>query len=444
MNTRKMKDSGVEWLGAVPEGWKILPSRTLFSEVKQKNDDGNETRQFSFRYGQIVDKDKSGRSDVTTEETITAYRVVTPDTIMINGLNLNYDFISQRVAIVKERGIITSAYLALAPKKDLIEPSYALYLFKGYDSKQVFHGHGSGIRKTLNYSDFAEIKSVLPPLPEQRAIAAYLDKRCAKIDAMVADAKKLIEEYKAWKASVIFEAVTGKVGVDGRCRCRKMRDSGVEWLGYVPESFTAAKFKFVLSRNDGGVWGDDPLLDGNDKVVLRSTEQNIDGSWNITDPALRDLSTISGLSYYLIEEGDLLLTKSSGSDLHIGKTTIADSRVAGMECYYSNFMQRLRVDCDKMLDRFAWYILNSSIARSQFVFQQNATSGIGNINSQHINNIIVPIPPLPEQRAIAAYLDRKCAAIDRVVAEKEGLIADLERYKKSLIFECVTGKREVA
>lgn len=123
MKTRKMKDSGVEWLGAVPEGWKILPSRTLFSEVKQKNDDGNETRQFSFRYGQIVDKDKSGRSDVTTEETITAYRVVTPDTIMINGLNLNYDFISQRVAIVKERGIITSAYLALAPKKDLIEPS---------------------------------------------------------------------------------------------------------------------------------------------------------------------------------------------------------------------------------------------------------------------------------------------------------------------------------
>ena len=213
MSKRKMKDSGVEWLGEIPAEWDLVPARNLFSEVKDKNIDGKVTRQFSFRYGKIVDKDKSGRSDVTTDETITAYRIVTPDTIMINGLNLNYDFISQRVAIVEERGIITSAYLALCPNKKLIEPAFAVYLFKGYDSKQVFHGHGSGIRKTLNYSDFKEIKTVCPDLSTQRKIAAFLDKKCAAIDRVISAKESLIADLEAYKKSLIFECVTGKMEV---------------------------------------------------------------------------------------------------------------------------------------------------------------------------------------------------------------------------------------
>lgn len=437
MKTRKMKDSGVEWLGAVPEGWKILPSRTLFSEVKQKNDDGNETRQFSFRYGQIVDKDKSGRSDVTTEETITAYRVVTPDTIMINGLNLNYDFISQRVAIVKERGIITSAYLALAPKKDLIEPSYALYLFKGYDSKQVFHGHGSGIRKTLNYSDFAEIKSVLPPLPEQRAIAAYLDKRCAKIDAMVADAKKLIEEYKQWKASIIFEAVTGKVGVDGRCSCRKMRDSGVEWIGAVPEGWKIKRFKYIATslRKGSGITKEEVFEDG-DLPCVRYGEIYSRYGFTVDDcisktkkESLQDLVWVSC--------GDILFACTGELVEEIGKNILYAGNVpcvAGGDIMVASHDQN---------PAFLNYYLGCH--STQFQKSRNKTKlKVVHVKTSDIANLLVLLPPLPEQLAIAAYLDRKCAAIDRVVAEKEGLIADLEQYKKSLIFECVTGKREVA
>ena len=208
-----MRESGVEWIGEIPAEWDLVPARNLFSEVKDKNIAGKVTRQFSFRYGKIVDKDKSGRSDVTTDETITAYRIVTPDTIMINGLNLNYDFISQRVAIVEERGIITSAYLALCPNKKLIEPAFAVYLFKGYDSKQVFHGHGSGIRKTLNYSDFKEIKTVCPDLSTQRKIAAFLDKKCAAIDRVISAKESLIADLEAYKKSLIFECVTGKMEV---------------------------------------------------------------------------------------------------------------------------------------------------------------------------------------------------------------------------------------
>ena len=442
MNTRKMKDSGVEWLGAVPEGWKILPSRTLFSEVKQKNDDGNETRQFSFRYGQIVDKDKSGRSDVTTEETITAYRVVTPDTIMINGLNLNYDFISQRVAIVKERGIITSAYLALAPKKDLIEPSYALYLFKGYDSKQVFHGHGSGIRKTLNYSDFAEIKSVLPPLPEQRAIAAYLDKRCAKIDAMVADAKKLIEEYKAWKASLIFEAVTGKVGVDGRCRCRKMRDSGVDWIGQVPEGWVFYPIKRFFSFFKGlNITKADLTESGIPVVSYGQIHAKNNTGTHLQDELLRHVPQhyMESCPESRLKENDFVFADTSEDLEGLGNCAFVDRSDAVMAGYHTIVLRPVKNAHFKYLA----YLFRADCWRRQM---REIAFGIKvySLSQRMLRQCSLVLPPLPEQRAIAAYLDRKCAAIDRVVAVKEGLIGDLEAYKKSLIFECVTGKREVA
>jgi len=442
LRPRRMRDSGVEWLGQVPEGWGVLPARNLFVEVKDKNVDGKESRQFSFRYGQIVDKDKSGRTDVTTDETITAYRIVSPDTIMINGLNLNYDFISQRVAIVKERGIITSAYLAVFPKKELVDPSYAVYLFKGYDSMQVFHGHGSGIRKTLNFSDFKEIETVCPPLPELRAIAAYLDEKCAKIDGMVAEAKETIEEYKKWKASVIFEAVTGKeeVEVEGRGRERKMRDSGVEWIGSVPEGWKLSKVLRVLAMpiTDGPHTTPDLFDEG---VPFVSAEAVSCGNGAIDFAHIRGY--ISEEFYqecctkYVPRRDDIFMIKSGATT---GRVSIVDT---DRKFTIWSPLAVFRADSSKMVPRYLFYYLQSPCYQTEvelgwsFGTQQN-------IGMRALESLPVLIPSIPEQRAIADYLDRKCAAIDRVVAEKEALIADLEAYKKSLIFEVVTGKREVA
>ena len=154
----EMKDSGIEWVGEIPLSWSVFPAGGVFDEVKEKNKDKKYNNPFSFKYGKIVDKKISGEIDDGIEETLSAYRVVAPNTIMINGLNLNYDFISQRVAIVKEKGIITSAYLAVQPNEQLISPGFVMYLLKAYDYRQVFHGIGTGIRKTLKFSDFKNIK----------------------------------------------------------------------------------------------------------------------------------------------------------------------------------------------------------------------------------------------------------------------------------------------
>lgn len=217
---------------------------------------------------------------------------------------------------------------------------------------------------------------------------------------------------------------------------REMKDSGIEWIGAIPINWDIAQFKKILIRNDGGLWGNDPS--GQDDIlVLRSTEQTIDGKWDIQSPAYRDLSNVSNVQEYLVKCGDLLITKSSGSDLHIGKTTIVDELIESLHCSFSNFIQRLRV-CSKMNPRYYWYILNSSIARGQFVYLQNSTSGIGNINSKNINEIEVPIPPLDIQHTIVDYLDRKCSQIDIIIARQQEVIEKLKAYKLSIITEAVT------
>lgn len=217
---------------------------------------------------------------------------------------------------------------------------------------------------------------------------------------------------------------------------REMKDSGIEWIGAIPINWDIAQFKKILIRNDGGLWGNDPS--GQDDIlVLRSTEQTIDGKWDIQSPAYRDLSNVSNVQEYLVKCGDLLITKSSGSDLHIGKTTIVDELIESLHCSFSNFIQRLRV-CSKMNPRYYWYILNSNIARGQFVYLQNSTSGIGNINSKNINEIEVPIPPLDIQHTIADYLDRKCSQIDAIIARQQEVIKKLKAYKLSVITEAVT------
>lgn len=217
-------------------------------------------------------------------------------------------------------------------------------------------------------------------------------------------------------------------------RYEKMRDSGVEWIGMVPEEWRVIKVKKILIANDGGLWGEDPLGDKNDKVVIRSTEQTIDGKWDIRIPAIRNLN-ISLREKYRIFPGDLLITKSSGSSAHIGKTTLADSYFESHECYFSNFIQRIRVCIEP---KYVWYLFNSDIVRLQFVYLQNSTSGLGNLNSENIRNAYIPLPSKTEQKHISTYLDICCTKIDKIISDAKASIEEYKAWKSSIIYEAVT------
>lgn len=219
-------------------------------------------------------------------------------------------------------------------------------------------------------------------------------------------------------------------------RYSEYKDSGISWIGEIPSEWKVSKAKYHFISNDGGVWGSEPEYDGNDVVVLRSTEQTVDGKWIIEDPAIRSMK---GQNYQkqLLKENDLVMTKSSGSNLHIGKTSIVTSEIEKMQCCYSNFMQRIRVS-SRDNPKFFWYFLNSALAREQFVFLQNSTSGLGNINSDNINSLWVPHIRKDQQDRIVGFLDYIVSKIDKVIFEKESLILLLQENRTTTICSAVT------
>ena len=222
------KDSGVQWLEEIPSHWEMQRWRFLLAENKQKNSDCRVRIQLQFRYGEIVEKaDQSDEKDVL--ETICNYTVVEKNDIIINGLNLNYDFISQRVAQVQKNGVITSAYICLHPTY-LAHSRYYTYFLKSMDFRKMFHGMGTGVRLTLSYN---ELKNQFMPYPlpkEQESIAAYLDAVTGKIDKAIAQQQKMVDLLNERKQIIINHAVTKGLNPDV-----SMKDSGVEWIGQIPE-----------------------------------------------------------------------------------------------------------------------------------------------------------------------------------------------------------------
>lgn len=208
------------------------------------------------------------------------------------------------------------------------------------------------------------------------------------------------------------------------------------WFSETPRHWKFKRVKAIITANDGGVWGDDPY-DDNGVGVLRSNEITKDGAWAITDPAIRSLSKNEASSRRL-KAGDLVIVKSSGSEIHIGKTALVDSSVAEMNYCFSNFTQRLTPTKHHLNSRYLWYILNNAPGRDQLFYFGTTTTGLINLSGSNLGRVIIPLPPLPEQKRIAAYLDASCAAIDRAVETKQKQLETLDALRKSIIQSAVT------
>ena len=207
----KMKDSGISWLGMIPEHWGTKRIASLFTGKVKANTDFEYHHAFKFYYGTLVPKDETGDIE-EYRDTYVKYSVLQKDDIMINGLNLNYDFISQRVAIAPSDGIITSAYVVARPRKGT-NAQYYNYLFKTMDNMKLFHGMGTGIRLTLSFDELKKQLVVVPPQEEQRAIVAYIEEKCQKIDTLITELQAEIDYLKEYKQRLIADVVTGQVNV---------------------------------------------------------------------------------------------------------------------------------------------------------------------------------------------------------------------------------------
>ena len=383
--------------------------------------------------GKIIAKPQKWDED-ETNETYSAYTVVHPNTIMINGLNLEFDFVTQRVARVECNGIITSAYIALSPRND-INAEYICYLLKSYDACRAFHSMGRGLRKILSYSELKNKPIVVPPLAKQEHIAAFLDAECAEIDAVLEKTRASIEEYKKLKQAVITQAVTKGIRGD-----MPMKDSGIEWIGDIPAEWRKTQLRHCAAIKSGITLG--KKYEKTDSLVERPYLRVA----NVQDGYV-DLSVLTTIEVtqdedlkYRLRAGDVLMTEGGDRD-KLGRGCVWHGEIE--PCLHQNHIFAVQTSKDTLLPEFLEYLTVSDVGRSYFDVTAIKTTNLACTSSSKVLAFTIPLPSVEEQAEIVEALNTKCAGIDALVAKKQQYLTEIENYKKSLIYEYVTGKKEV-
>lgn len=426
-------DSGSEWLGNVPFSWSVVLLSQVVSQVKNKNSDLSEKNLLSLSYGKIKRKPID-----TTEGLLPAsfdgYNIIEADDIVLRLTDLQNDHTSLRVGISTEKGIITSAYITMRPKNSKTA-KFLYYLLHTFDIRKGFYGMGSGVRQGLNYGEVKRLKIPFPAEDEQMAIANFLDNEIMRVDSIISEAKASIEEYKSWKASIIYEMVTKGLDPDV-----EMKDSGVEWIGEMPVHWRLIPFRYVLQerneRNTSVISKERLSLSIDLGVTLYA-----DKTTNL-DRFKEDFS-----QYKLAYAGDLVM---NSMNMIVGASGVSSWFGCVSPAYYT-FYDTIE---DHVTAKFCEYIFrNKTMLRVLHSLGKGIYSierGDDRVNTcrlkvskDDLKKILIPIPPIEEQRKIVRCLKTKCTMLDTLVDEKQTLIADLESYKKSLIFEVVTGKRRV-
>lgn len=407
-----MRNSDIDWIGMIPSSWETHTLYQLVSQVKNKNSDLSEQNLLSLSYGKIKRKDINSNGGLLPES-FNGYNIIEEGDIVLRLTDLQNDHTSLRVGRATERGIITSAYTTLRPVSKE-SSKYLYYLLHVFDLKKGFYGMGSGVRQGLNYGEVKELRVILPSETEQSAIATYLDDQCTKIDTLIEEAKASIEEYKQWKASLIFEAVTK--GLDSNA---EMKDSGIEWIGQIPHHWMTSRIKYELDN-----------LDNLREPISAEKRENKLGLYDYYGAS----GVIDKIDSFNVDD-TVLLIGEDGANLRMRNLPLIYK--ASGKFWVNNHAHILKVHSNNDYDYFA-YLLEAG-DYSVFI------TGTAQPKLSQFNLMRFPIvkPPLAEQILISKYLKKKCNYIDSLISERQTVISELESYKYSLIFETVTGKRKV-
>lgn len=412
---REMKDSGISWVGEIPKEWTIMPLYCFYSERKNKNIFGAENNLLSLSYGKVIRKDIN-TSDGLLPSNYNGYNIVEAGDIIIRPTDLQNDKRSMRTGLSKERGIITSAYIALKPKNGINSRFYH-YLLHTYDILKVFYNMGNGVRQGLNYDEFAKLMVYSPSDTEQQRIAGFLDRECGKIDGLKADIQAQIDTLEQYKCSVITEAVT-----HGLNPSAPMKDSGIPWVGKTPEYWKVGRIGGLYELRNQKVSDKDfmPL-----SVTMKGILPQLETAAKTND----------GDNRKLVRVGDFAI--NSRSDRR-GSCGISDYD-GSVSLINTILKPRNRMNAKY----YNWLFHTPMFADEFYKWGHGIVDDLWTTNWSEMKRISIPLPPLDEQQEIADYLDNKCAEIEQIIADKKSQIETLDGYKKSLIYEYVTGKKEV-
>lgn len=419
---REMKDSGIEWIGQIPKGWELRRAKTLFTQRNSKGNGIEVLLSPTQKYGVVPQSQLEGVVQVKEDTDLQMFKTVHKGDFVISLRSFQGGF-----EYSLYEGVCSPAYQVFYPTSPICD-TYYRYLFKSQSFISKMNNLTVGIRegKNIQYVDFANSQIPVPPLAEQERIAAFLDAECAEIDAVLEKTRASIEEYKKLKQAVITQAVTKGIRGD-----RPMKDSGIEWIGEIPAEWNKDKVIRVFSVIGSGTTpksSDENLFGGNTPWIQSG---DINGENLFVTKNCVSNSAIESYSALRVYQAPYLVVAMYGASVGNLSLSMIDACVNQACCVLKKPTINLK---------FSFYIFK---AVKDYLTRKAVGGGQPNISQETIKQLWLPIPSADEQIEISNYLDEKCRSVDALIAKKQQYLIEIENYKKSLIYEYVTGKKEV-
>ena len=425
----RYKDSGVKWIGEIPGHWGMYKLKYLFKLNKNKNIGNKCNTILSLSYGKI--KIKKDLNEGLTPESYESYQLLSTGDIVIRSTDLQNDHTSLRTGLVKIEGAITSAYIGLKNlDMSLCDSRFYHYFLHDWDITKAIYNQGKGLRQSLNWDD---IKNMLIPvldISEQTAIANYLDSTTAKIDEAIAQQQKMIDLLNERKQIIINNAVTKGLNPDA-----PMKDSGVEWIGEIPEHWVVRRMASLGVFSKGGGISRDNLLEEGEPAILYG---DIYTKYNYFAEDIKNhVSKKVALASVEVHKNELLMTGSGETKEDIGKTIV----FLGNKAYAGGDVIIFKQDNNN--SSFLSYALNSSYAKN-FRYKESKGEIVVHIYANAVRQLYLALPDITEQNSIVEYLNNKVGIIDSEICVVRKQISLLQERKQIIINDVVTGKVKVS
>ena len=425
------KKVDLPWLEEVPRHWEFLKAKTIFQSPKILNISNSEKDVLSLTLNGCLDNDKNKPIGLSPQNYST-YQLFDQDNLVFKLIDLN-NIKTSRVGLVHKRGIMSSSYIRFVLEEG--DSKYFYYLYYSWYLKQVYNKLGEGVRSTLSSEDLLKISIPIPPLPEQRAIVSFLEGKEAKIKKYLTEKKRMVELLKEKRQGIINQAVTQGISPPGGIK-GVFKDSGIDWLGKIPAHWEVRKLKYVSYLNPSkNEIGD---IDKKSKVVFLpmekvSSQGQCDNSLKLSIDQLN-----YGLTYF--RKGDVLLAKitpcfenGKGSYLFDLETKFGFGSTEFIVLRPKERINGFYLD----------YLLRTSRFRKEGKDSMKGSAGQQRISPEWVKNYDFSLPPLPEQKAIVAHIEKETAKIDQLIAVTEKQIKLMEEYRIRTISDLVTGKCDV-
>lgn len=412
---REMKDSGIEWVGKIPKHWSVMHNKYIMTKKKTIKEiyGGEDIISLSMNGVIVRDLDAGGKMPKTFD----GYQIVHPGNLLM--CLFDYDVTPRCIGLIKNFGVTSPAYSQFVMNKNNHSGYYNYYYLMVDHTKALLH-LAKNLRHSFTEEQLGSISAPVPPVEEQIEIEKFLDQKCSAIDAISSDIQKQITILEDYKKSVITEAVTKGLNPDV-----EMKDTGVEWIGKIPKHWDVIRNLYLFREFIVPAKKSDISLSLSQKDGLVLTDEMKESS----------LKTSSYDNWKHVETGDLVLNRFKA---HLG--VLFSSKYVGMVSFHYGVYKEIRA----LVSKYYEYLFHTDNFMTIFAGLSNGvTVGLQNLSNQNFYSVKSIYPPIDEQKIIVQYLDEKCSEIDSLISDKKKQLEILAEYKKSLIYEYVTGKKEV-